>query len=86
MCALEAKAKIFIGPAGWSYADWVGPVYPPGRKVDGLLTIARYFNCVELNSSLYRVPSPLLVRRWADKLEGTRDFKFTVKVWQRFTP
>ncbi len=85
MEAREAKPKIFIGPAGWSYADWVGPVYPPGRTVDGLLTIARSFNCVELNSSFYRVPSPILVGRWADKLEGASGFKFTVKVWQRFT-
>lgn len=85
MGAPDTKAKIFIGPAGWSYADWVGPVYPQGKKVDELLTIARYFNCIELNSSFYRVPSRYLVSRWADRLEGTRDFKFTVKVWQRFT-
>jgi uncharacterized protein YecE (DUF72 family) len=78
-------AAIHIGPAGWSYADWVGPVYPPGKKIDGLLTIARYFDCIELNSSFYRTPSPDLVRSWAERIADTAGFTFTVKVLQRFT-
>jgi len=78
-------AAIHVGPAGWSYADWVGPVYPPGRKIDGLLTIARYFDCIELNSSFYRIPSQHLVRSWAERIADVSGFTFTVKVLQRFT-
>ena len=80
-----AGAAIHIGPAGWSYADWIGPVYPPGGKTDGLLTIARYFDCVELNSSFYRTPSQHLVRSWAERIADAGGFTFTVKVLQRFT-
>jgi len=79
------KGAIRIGPAGWSYDDWVGPVYPAGKKVDELLTIARYFDCVELNSSFYRTPSERLVKSWADRTATQPDFRFTVKVLQRFT-
>ena len=79
------SAAIHVGPAGWSYADWVGPVYPAGRKIDGLLTIARYFDCIELNSSFYRTPSQHLVRSWAERIADTSGFTFTVKVLQRFT-
>ncbi len=74
-----------IGPAGWSYRDWVGPVYPPGRRVDELLTVARWFDCVELNSSFYRAPSPRTVRSWADRIAERPGFTFTVKALQRFT-
>jgi uncharacterized protein YecE (DUF72 family) len=81
----EAQGSIHIGPAGWSYADWVGPIYPPGRKVDELLTIARCFDCIELNSSFYRTPSERLVRSWADRIAERPGFRFTVKVLQRFT-
>jgi len=79
------SAAIHVGPAGWSYADWVGPVYPAGRRIDGLLTIARYFDCIELNSSFYRTPPQHLVRSWAERIADTSGFTFTVKVLQRFT-
>jgi uncharacterized protein YecE (DUF72 family) len=79
------NGTIHIGPAGWSYEDWRGPVYPAGRKVDELLTIARHFDCVELNSSFYRMPSERLVRSWADRIAERSGFTFTVKVLQRFT-
>jgi uncharacterized protein YecE (DUF72 family) len=79
------KDRIRVGPAGWSYRDWVGPVYPPGRTVDGLRTIARRFDAIELNSSFYRVPCERLVESWAKRIEELPRFLFTVKVLQRFT-
>ncbi len=82
---MSETAAIHIGPAGWSYKDWVGPVYPPNRNVDELLMIARWFDCIELNSSFYRVPSPRAVRSWADRIAERPGFTFTVKAPQRFT-
>ncbi|MDD4856469.1 MAG: DUF72 domain-containing protein [Candidatus Krumholzibacteria bacterium] len=80
-----SRCAIRIGPAGWSYPDWVGPVYPAGKKVDELLTIARYFDCVELNSSFYRTPAERTVRSWALRISERPGFAFTVKVLSRFT-
>lgn len=81
----QGTTKLYIGPAGWSYKDWVGPVYPVGKRIDQLVMIARYFNCIELNSSFYRVPGERLVQSWVRRLSNAPDFTFTVKVWQRFT-
>jgi uncharacterized protein YecE (DUF72 family) len=78
-------SKLFIGPAGWSYRDWVGPVYPPSGRIDRLSYIAGFFNCIELNSSFYRVPSGSLVSSWRDRLSPFHGFRLTVKVWSRFT-
>ena len=48
--------RLMIGPAGWSYKDWIGTVYPSTGRIDQLLYIARRFNTIELNNSFYRVP------------------------------
>jgi uncharacterized protein YecE (DUF72 family) len=77
--------KTKIGPAGWSYKDWIGTVYPPSGKVDQLLYIAHRFDMIELNSSFYRVPGERLVRSWASRLSDIEDFEFSVKVFQGFT-
>jgi uncharacterized protein YecE (DUF72 family) len=83
--ARTATGRLSIGPAGWSYRDWVGPVYPKGRRVDQLLVIASYFDCVELNSSFYRIPGRRLVESWAERLRDLEHFTFSIKVWQRYT-
>ncbi|MBU8922502.1 MAG: DUF72 domain-containing protein [Bacteroidales bacterium] len=79
------RSTLYIGPAGWSYPDWEGPVYPPGAGIDRLRFIARYFNCVELNSSFYRTPSPKIVRSWAERIGYFEHFHLTVKVLKKFT-
>ena len=77
---------IRIGPAGWSYKDWEGPVYPPGfPKGSQLALLANQMNTVEINTSFYRVPSPALVEGWLQKVEGNPDFRFTLKAWQGWT-
>jgi len=39
------------GPAGWSYKDWEGTVYPPhGSKFDQLAYLASFFDTIEINS------------------------------------
>ena len=76
---------LHIGPAGWSYRDWVGPVYPKGRRIDQLRMIAKYFDTIELNSSFYRIPRGSLVESWVERLGDRTGFRFTIKAWQRFT-
>lgn len=84
--ALHADTHtLLIGPAGWSYRDWIGPVYPTGTRTDQLRTIARRFNCVELNSSFYHVPAGRLVESWKRRLADIPDFAFSVKVWRKIT-
>jgi len=76
---------IRVGTSGWSYADWAGRFYPEGRPrgFDELAYLARYFCCVEINSSFYRPPSPRSVTSWLQRTPA--DFEFTFKLHQRFT-
>src|SRR5258706_5616288 len=65
-------SQLRIGPAGWSYPDWEGTVYPPhGSKFDPLAYLSSFFDTIEINSPFYRVPPPThaksWVRRGADK-------------------
>lgn len=83
----RARGRIRVGTAGWSYADWNGVVYPRPmpRGVDRLAWIARYFDVVEVNSTFY-APAPLeRVEGWLEHTASAPDFRFTVKLWRRFT-
>ena len=61
------KPIIHIGPAGWSYKDWEGVVYPqkPGKNFDPLEYLARFFDTIEINSSFYRPPTTTTTESWA---------------------
>ena len=81
------KPIIRIGPAGWSYKDWEGVVYPrkPGKSFDPLAYLARFFNTIEINSSFYRSPSPSTAESWARRVAQRKDFTFTAKLHRVFT-
>lgn len=81
------KSQIKIGPAGWSYKDWEGIVYPhkPGSKFDPLAYLAKFFNTVEINSSFYRPPTAQTTLAWAKRVAENPEFSFTAKLHQLFT-
>jgi len=81
----KKDTTIYIGPAGWSYADWEGIAYPPGTGYDKLLYIARFFRVIELNSSFYRIPSEKMVASWRERLSTVPGFRLAVKVNGMFT-
>jgi uncharacterized protein YecE (DUF72 family) len=78
---------IRVGTAGWSYADWEGRVYPR-RKPRGfhpLPFLARYLDCIEINSSFYALPDPAHVEAWVRHVEPWPAFRFTAKLWSALT-
>jgi uncharacterized protein YecE (DUF72 family) len=82
------QTVLFIGTSGWSYpkgeGTWDGTFYP--HKLadrDKLAFYAQYFNTVEINSSFYRPPSEAAAKTWASRVPD--DFRFAVKLWQKFT-
>lgn len=76
--------RIVIGTSGYSFADWVGPFYPPGtRPADFLAFYARHFEAVEVNSSYYRVPDAAMFERMVQKTPA--GFRFVVKLYQAMT-
>jgi uncharacterized protein YecE (DUF72 family) len=78
---------IRFGPAGFLYKDWAGIVYPPDapKKFDPLAYVARYFDTVEINSTFYGPATERTARSWLRRVEDRPDFRFTAKLYQRFT-
>jgi uncharacterized protein YecE (DUF72 family) len=75
---------IYVGTSGYSYDDWVGPVYPPGLdKKNWLSFYAREFNTTEINFTYYRMPNPWTLERMAAKVPDA--FVFTVKATRELT-
>src|SRR5438067_1393279 len=84
--SLHPSHPIRVGPAGWSYPDWEGTVYPPhGSKFDALAYLAQFFDTIEINSPFYRIPPPTHAMSWVRRVASNRDFKFTTKVFRGFT-
>lgn len=81
------ETRLLVGPAGWSYADWHGTVYPTrkDRSFDALAYLASYFDLIEINSTFYRTPARETCRRWVDRTRFNRDFVFTAKAPQDLT-
>ncbi len=77
-------ARILIGTSGFSYDDWVGPVYPPGTpKTEFLSLYSREFPVVELNFTYYAQPTP---RALAGMVESTPSgFLFALKAHRSMT-
>ena len=76
--------RIFIGTSGYSFADWVGPFYPPGMKPGEFLAYyARHFEVVEVNASYYRIPDASMFERMVRKTPD--GFRFVVKLNQAMT-
>ncbi len=76
-----------IGVAGWSYADWEGPVYPrsKGRGFHPLRFLAGYIDCMEVNASFYAPPQAVHVARWVELVAEHAAFRFIVKLHRGFT-
>jgi uncharacterized protein YecE (DUF72 family) len=83
---LKKANKIRVGPAGWSYKDWEGTVYPKhGSRFDHLAYLASFFDTIEINSPFYRIPPPTHAKSWVRRVADNPDFRFTTKVYKGFT-
>ena len=78
--------SIRVGPAGWSYTDWEGTVYPKhGSKFDPLAYLAGFFDTIEINSPFYRIPPVSHAKSWVRRVSANGDFRFTTKIFRGFT-
>jgi len=78
---------LYVGPAGWSYPDWSGYVYPARRPKDfhEAAYLAEFFDTIEINTSFYQPLRPDHAAQWIDRVLLNPRFLFTAKLWQRFT-
>jgi uncharacterized protein YecE (DUF72 family) len=80
----EKISLLRVGTSAWSNPSWVGVFYPAGTKpADYLARYAEKYDCVEIDSTFYRVPSPPMIRKWYR--DTPKDFLFAAKVPQVIT-
>ncbi len=73
-----------IGCSGWSYKDWAGNFYPRGLPAkDYLSYYSKVFNCVEIDSSFYRIPNQFMVNQW--RANTPQGFVFCPKLPKKIT-
>ena len=83
----QAQRQIRVGPAGWSYADWSGYVYP-ARRSKGFheaAYLSEFFDTIEINTSFYQPLRPDHAALWVERVSANPAFLFTAKLWQKFT-
>src|ERR1700681_4628672 len=80
-------STVRVGPAGWSYADWAGIVYP-GRKPAGFheaAYLSELFDTIEINTSFYQPVRPQHCPHWIEIVSANPRFVFTANLWQKCT-
>ena len=79
--------QLRVGPAGWSYPDWSGYVYPTprGKEFHEASYLANFFDTIEINASFYQPLRPDHASLWIERVAANPAFIFTAKLWQRFT-
>jgi uncharacterized protein YecE (DUF72 family) len=83
----QSQSCLRIGPAGWSYSDWAGYVYPFRRPKDfhEAAYLAEFFDTIEINTSFYQPLRPDHAELWLNRVAANPAFVFTAKLWQKFT-
>lgn len=82
---MAGDPHIRVGPAGWSYDDWKGIVYPAGMKRHALAWLCEAFDTVEINVSFYRPVPARYAESWLGHVAPNPNFRFLAKLWNRFT-
>ena len=78
-------AKIYVGCAKWGRLEWVGKIYPRKTKEKNFLQqYVEQFNCIELNTTHYKIIGAKGIGKWKEKAKG-KDFKFCPKMYQGVT-
>lgn len=75
-------AKTFLGTCGWSYGEWVGPIYPT-KSTPKLKYYSSIFSTAEIDSTFYASPKPEMVQGWIRNTPT--GFKFSLKLPQLIT-
>ena len=74
--------EILLGTSGWSYKEWIGPLYSKEDK-SMLRAYSKIFKTVEIDSTFYRYPSKGMVMGWTKY--SPEGFVFTAKLPQQIT-
>lgn len=81
---IKPQTRLYIGGPRWGTKDWLGHFYPENTKEkDFLHYYSTLFNCVELNTTYYRIPTQEQVKHWKSQVSSS--FRFCPKFPQYIT-
>ena len=82
--------SVHIGCQSWGYDDWITPIggktvfYPSGTKHDEMLALySRVFNTIEVDSTVYGMPTAATVEKWYEQTPP--GFTFSLKMPREVT-
>src|SRR5262245_34823925 len=79
------NTKVYLGCAKWGSPEWVGKIYPAKTKERNFLQhYVQHYNCIELNTTHYKIIGAKGIGRWKEKAKG-KDFLFCPKMYQGVT-
>lgn len=71
--------KLYFGAPAWGSKTWIGKIYPIKTSTDQFLHYySQNFNCIELNTTHYRIPTKEKALEWLSKVPT--DFRFCPKI------
>lgn len=80
----DNQLQIFMGTPAWAHKEWKGQIYPHNAKpADYLFYYSRVFNCIELNTTHYQIPSEAKAELWLSKVP--EHFLFCPKIYQNIS-
>ena len=75
---------IRFGAPAWGSKHWLGKLYPnKAQPSEFLHYYSRSFNCIELNTTHYRIPDDKTAAEWLTKVPA--DFHFCPKVYKEIS-
>jgi uncharacterized protein YecE (DUF72 family) len=75
---------VYVGTCGFSYPEWVGPVYPDGTKSAKMLEVySGMFRALEIDSTYYGPPSSTMFNRYPERTGG--HLQIFMKLHKTFT-
>jgi uncharacterized protein YecE (DUF72 family) len=76
--------NFYVGTSGYSYPKWKGTFYPKELPAKQLLRFyGGQFRTVEINYTFRRLPTPSVLKTWADAVPA--DFQFVLKAPEQIT-
>lgn len=81
---MTRSAKFHVGTSGWGFMEGEKRFYPRDIIRGGKLGYyASVFDCLEVNTTFYRMHKPATFVKWADSVPP--GFQFTFKMWGEVT-
>lgn len=76
--------KLHFGSPAWGVKHWIDKLYPKKTQPDEFLTYySKHFNCIELNTTHYRIPDSRTIDDW--KRKAANGFQFCPKVYKEIS-